>query len=147
MGIILEHLHAHRDNVAIVNLTDVTIVTTTVDTALVVMDPVDTVVQPVIVNQPLFPTGLSRFDIAYPWGMPHNSTPQFASENPFVLYRPFDASSSNRNYDAFLWGMPNHFSAQGVETEETRQPALNVDNVEDQEPEYMGQPITFQIPS
>ena len=43
--------------------------------------------------------------------------------------------------------MPNHFSTQGVETEETRYPSVNVNNVEDQEPEYMGPPITFQIPT
>lgn len=62
-------------------------------------------------------------------------------------YQHFGASSSNLNYVAFPWGMPNHFSAQGVETEETHPPAVNVDNVEEQEPKYRGPPITFQIPA
>ena len=43
--------------------------------------------------------------------------------------------------------MPNHFSTQGIEIEETHPPVVNVNNFEDQEPEYRGHPITFQTPT
>lgn len=147
MGTILEHLQTQRDNVDVVNSTDATAITIAANTILVMVDPVNTVVQPIVISQSLFPTGPSRFVVAYPWGMPHNCTPQFASGNPFMSYQPFDVSSSNRNFATFLWGILNHFSAQGVKTEETHPPIMNVDNAEDQEPEYMGPPITFQIPA
>lgn len=64
-----------------------------------------------------------------------------------MSYQPFAASYSNVTSVGFPWGMPNYFSTQGVETEETRPSGVNVDNVEDQEPEYKGPPITFQIPA
>ena len=60
-------------------------------------------------------------------------------------YQPFSSSSSNVNRVSFPWGMPNHSSAQGVETEETYPPAMNVDGVEDQDPKYRGPHITFHI--
>lgn len=128
MGIILEHLQVQTDNAIVVNLTD----TNVTNTALVVVDSVDTVVQPVVVNQSLFQDSPNRFVAAYPWGMPHNYTPQFASVNPFVPYQSFVVSSSNGNYVAFPYGMPNHFFAQGVETKEAPQPVVNVNNAEDQ---------------
>lgn len=71
MGTILEHLQAQRDNGGGVNLTDAIVA----DIALVVVDPIDSVVQPVDVSQSLFPAGPSRFPDAYPWRMPHNYTP------------------------------------------------------------------------
>ena len=74
MGNILEHLQAQRDNVVVVNPTDATTVTTVVDATLVMVDLVDTVVQPIVISQPLFLTRPSRFIAAYPWGMPHNYT-------------------------------------------------------------------------
>lgn len=65
MGIRLEHLQAHRDNVVIVvNLIDTTVITTIGDTTLFVMDVVDTIVQPVVVRQPMFSTGPNRFATA-----------------------------------------------------------------------------------
>ena len=102
MGTILEHLQAYRENAIVVNLTNVIIVTTATGIALVVVDLVDTIVQPVVVSQPLFQVGPSRFVVSYPWGMPHNYTPRFGSGNPSVSYQPFVASSSNGNSDAFL---------------------------------------------
>lgn len=66
MGTILGHLQAQRDNVDVVNPTDVT----TANTTLVVMDPIDTVVQPAAAIQPLFIVGPNRFVAAYPWGIP-----------------------------------------------------------------------------
>ncbi|XP_050920142.1 uncharacterized protein LOC127137761 [Lathyrus oleraceus] len=79
MGTIPKHLQAQTDNATFVNLSDVTAVTTLVDTALIMVDPVYTVVQPVDVSQPLFQTGPNRFVAVYLWGMPYNYTPQFAS--------------------------------------------------------------------
>lgn len=66
MGTILENLQDQRDNSIVVNLIDATAVTTAANTALVVVDPVDTVVQPVVISQPLFQYGPSRFSTAYP---------------------------------------------------------------------------------
>lgn len=74
-GTILEHLQAQRDNVVIVNTVDATVVTTTADTTLFMVDPVNTIVQLVVVIQPLFPIGPNRFTASYPWGIPHNYTP------------------------------------------------------------------------
>lgn len=84
MGTILEHLQAQRDNVVVVNPTDDSVVTTTADITLIMVDPINTVVQPVDVSQPLFPNGPSRFVTSYPWEIPHNYTPQFASGNSFI---------------------------------------------------------------
>lgn len=64
-----------------------------------------------------------------------------------MSYQPFAASSSNRNFASFPWRLPNHFSSQGVENEDIFWPAVNADDVEDQEPEYRGLLITFQIPA
>lgn len=74
MDTILEHLQAQGDNVTIVNMTGATVVTTTTDTALVMVEPVDIGVQPVTVSQPLFQADPSRLVVAYPWGLPHNYT-------------------------------------------------------------------------
>lgn len=69
MGTILEHIQAHRDNVVVVaNPTDITDVTTTTNTALIMVDPVDTVVQLVVVSQPFFQIVPSRFVASYPLG-------------------------------------------------------------------------------
>lgn len=46
MGTILEHLQAQRDNTVVVNQVDATVVTSAADTTLVVMDPIDPIVQP-----------------------------------------------------------------------------------------------------
>lgn len=54
MGTILEHLQAHRDNVVVVNPIDTTAVTIAADIALVKVDLVDTIIQPVAVSRPLF---------------------------------------------------------------------------------------------
>lgn len=62
MGTILEHLQDQRDNADVVN----PINATTANTNLVVMDPIDTVVQPATASQPLFTAGPSRFVVAYP---------------------------------------------------------------------------------
>lgn len=61
------------------------------------------------------------------------------------MYQPFVASSYTGNSIVIPWGIPNHLSAQGVETKETRQHVVNVDNAEDQEPEYRVPPINFHI--
>lgn len=61
MGTIMEHLQAQRDNADVVNMTDATIVTTTANITLVVVDLVDIVVESVYVRQPLFPTIPGRF--------------------------------------------------------------------------------------
>lgn len=104
MGTILKHLQAQRDNVVVVNVIDVVAITIAGDTALVMVDLVDTIVQLVVVIHPLFQTGPSRFVAAYPWGIPHNYTPQFSSGNTFVTYHPFVSSSSNRNSVVVLSG-------------------------------------------
>lgn len=44
---------------------------------------------------------------------------------------------------AFPWGMPNPYSAQGVEIKEIL--AANINNIDDQEPEYRGPPLNFHI--
>lgn len=64
-----------------------------------------------------------------------------------MSYQPFAASSSNGNSAAFPWGMPSYFSTQRVENEETHHSDMNVDNVKDQELEFMVPSITFQIPA
>lgn len=116
-------------------------VTSTVDITLVVMDPIDPIVQPVAVSQPLSQVGPSRFATAYPWGMPHTYNPQFATSYPFMPYQSFAAVHANVNSAAFSWGMPNPYSTQGVEIEETH----TVDSTEDQEPEYRGPHLNFHI--
>lgn len=87
------------------------------NTTLVVMDPFDPVVQPTTFSQPLSQYAFSRFYVAYPWGMPHNYNPRFATGNLFMSYQFFVDASSNVNHAAFPWGMYNPYSAQGVETE------------------------------
>lgn len=109
LGTILEHLKAQRDKDVVVNPIDATVMTTAADITLVMMDPVNTVVQPVVVSQTPFPIGPSRLAAAYPWGMAHNYNPQFVTRNPFMPYQPF-AAVSNGNYVAFSRGMPNHYS-------------------------------------
>lgn len=85
MGTILEHLQDQRDNATVVNPTDATAITNVVDTALVVVYLIDTIVQPVFVSHPLYQVGPCRFSTSCPWETPHNYTLQFASGNPFVI--------------------------------------------------------------
>lgn len=66
MGPILEHLQTQRDNVALVNQTDATLVTSVTDTTLVVMDPTDPIVPPVIPSKPWAHAGPSRIVVTYP---------------------------------------------------------------------------------
>lgn len=62
-----------------------------------------------------------------------------------MSYQSFIDAYSNVNFDAFPWGMPNHYSIQGVETKEIHPPTVNVDSVEDQEPEYRDPHLNFHI--
>lgn len=141
MGIILEHLQTHRDNIVVVNKVGATLVTSVADTTLVVMDPTDLIFPPATASQPLAHASPSRLVAAYPWGMPHNYNSLFANGNPFMSYQPFAAASATVNPVAFPWGMHNSYSAQGVEKEETHV----VNSAEEQEPEYMGPPLNFHI--
>ena len=115
MGTILERLQTQRDNVAVINQADATIVTSTADTTLAMMDLTDPVVQPGTISQPLSQTCPIRFAAAYPWGILHKYNPQFATRNPFMSYQSYVTASANMN-GAFSWGMSKPYSAQGVET-------------------------------
>lgn len=46
--------------------------TSTIDTNVVVIDPMDQIIPPPTVIQPLSQVGPSRLVASYPWGMPHN---------------------------------------------------------------------------
>lgn len=141
MGTILEDLQTQRDNDVAVNKVDATMVTSTADTTLVVMDPIDSIVPLAAVSQPLSHTDPNRLVAAYPWGMPHTYNPQFATRNSFMSYYSSVAAPANVNSTSFPWGMHNMYSVQGVKTEET----LVVDIAEDQEPEYIGPSFNFHI--
>lgn len=84
MGTILEHLQTQRDNAIVVNQVDATMATSVADTMFIVMDPINPVVQPNVVSQPLSQASPSRFVTAYPWGIPHTYNPQFATGNSFM---------------------------------------------------------------
>lgn len=141
MGTILEHLQTQRDNVAIVNQVDTTQVTFVANITLVMMDPADSIVPPVTASQPLAHAGPCRLVATYPWAMPHNNNPRFATGNPFMPYQPFDVAFANVNLVAFPRGMPNLYSSQGDKTEEIHV----VDIAEEQELEYMGPHLNFHI--
>ena len=86
MGTILEHLQARRDINAVVNQVDAAMVSTAVDTTLVVMDPIEPVVQPATISKTQSQAGPGRFVASYPWGIPHTYNPQFSTGNPFTPY-------------------------------------------------------------
>lgn len=106
MGTIMEHLQTQRDNDALVNQDDATLVTYVADTMLVVMDPTNSIVLPATASQPLAHAGHSKLVVSYPMGMPNSYNPKFSTRNPFMSYQSFVVVPA-----AFPWGIHNPYYA------------------------------------